>query len=251
MSMHVAAYRSNADLGGAAVALNAVVDQAINTEDTFLRVPTALPALIGEAFYTGVTTAFTGATVQSPSLRQLANQAISLAGLISDDSKNFRIQWHPGNPRALRPGEGVEFVADVDSAAAIELHGVVWLADGAVSPVSGNIFTTRATATITAVQTGWTAGVLTFDERLPIANYDVVGMSVLATDGTLGRLIFPGLPWRPGVVVNEDETTDDNMMFRMGRAGVFGTFDLNQPPQLEVFGGADTAQVVYLDLIQR
>lgn len=251
MTMHIAAFRISADQAGALAALNAVIDQAINTEDTFLRVPSGVPQLLGEAFYTGAVTAFGGASVQAPSLRQLANQAVSLRGLISDDSKGFRVQWHGSNPRALNPGEGLEFYSNTDAAAAVELQGLVWLGDGAVAPVNGNIFTTRATAAITAVNTGWTSGVLTFDERLPIGTYDVVGMSCLATDGTAARLLFPGLAYRPGVVINDTEAADDNLAFRVGRAGVFGSFDLNQPPQLEVFGGAATAQTVYLDMIRR
>lgn len=251
MTMHIAAYRSLVDQAGAATALTALTDQAVATDGTFVRVPTALKNLVAEAFFTGVTTAFTFARVESPLLRQLVNQSLSVRGFIADDSKIQNVQWHGDLPRGLDANEGLEFVTNTDAAAAIELHGLVWLADGPVQPAKGNIFTTRATAAITAVNTGWTAGLLTFTERLPYANYDVVGLRVLAADGTAARLVFPGLPFRPGVPVEQAETILEPSWFRYGKAGVFGTFDLNQPPTLEVFGGAAVAQVVYLDLIKR
>lgn len=251
MTMHLAAYRSNADQAGAAASLLAVVDQAVATDNTFVRVPTALKNLIAEAFFTGTTTAFTFARVESPLLRQLVNQSIGVRGLIADDAKIMNVQYHGDLPRGLDANEGLEFVTNTDSAAAIELHGLVWLADGPVQPAKGNIFTTRATAAITAVNTGWTAGPLTFAERLPYGNYDVVGMRALAADGTAARLVFPGLPFRPGVPVDQSEAIQDPAWFRYGKAGVFGSFDLNQPPTLEVFGGAAVAQIIYLDLIKR
>jgi hypothetical protein len=251
MTLHIAAFRSNADQAGAAANLAAVTDQAVATEGNFVRVPSALQQLVGEAFFTGTTTAFTSAQVQSPTLRQLVNQNLGVRGLIADDSKIMKVQWHPHIPRAMAANEGIEFVTNTDAAGAIELHGLVWLADGAIAPVNGNMFTTRATAAITAVNTGWTNGLLTFTERLPYGNYDVVGMRALAADGTAARLVFPGLPFRPGVPVDQAESIDEPSWFRYGRAGVLGTFDLNQPPTLEVFGGAATAQVIYLDLIKR
>lgn len=251
MTIHLAAYRSSADQAGAAASLNAVVDQAINTDTTFIRVAPAISNLIGEAFLTGAITAFTSALVQSPSLRQLANQAVSRRGLITDTSKELITQWHGASPRALVAGEGLEFVTNTDAAGAVELQGYVWLADGAVKPVQGNIFTTRATATVQSANGSWTAGALTFQERLPFGTYDVVGLSVLATDCAAARLIFPGLPFRPGVLISDDETGNSLWMWRFGNAGVMGTFDLNQPPQLEVTGGTAAAQVVYLDLIKR
>lgn len=251
MTMHIAAYRSLVDQAGAAGALTAVVDQAMATEGTFVRVPSALKNLVGEALFTGATTAFTFARIESPLLRQLVNQSLGVRGLVADDAKIQNVQWHGMLPRGLDANEGLEFVTNTDAAAAIELHGLVWLADGPVQQATGNIFTTRATAAVAAVNTGWTAGPLTFAERLPYANYDVVGMRALGADGTAARLVFPGLPFRPGVPMDQSESILDPLLFRYGRAGMFGTFDLNQPPTLEVFGGASVAQVIYLDLIKR
>lgn len=251
MTMHIAAWRSLVDQAGAAGSLNAVVDQAVATDGTFVRVPTALKNLVAEAFFTGVTTAFTFARVESPLLRQLVNQSLGVRGLITDDDKIMRVQWHGMLPRGLDANEGLEFISNTDAAAAIELHGLAWLADGPVQQATGNIFTTRATAAIVSTNVGWTAGPLTFAERLPYANYDVVGMRALAADGTAARLVFPGLPFRPGVPIDQSEAIVDPAWFRYGKAGVFGTFDLNQPPTLEVFGGASVAQVIYLDLIKR
>lgn len=251
MTMHLAAYRSNVDQAGAAGNIAAITDQAVATENNFVRVPTALKNLLGEAFFTGTTTAFTFARVESPLLRQLINQSLGVRGLIVDDSKTMNVQWHGMSPRALDANEGLEFTSNTDSAAAIELHGLVWLGDGAVQPAKGNIFTTRATAAITAVNTGWTSGLLTFVERLPYGAYDVVGMRALAADGTAARLIFPGLPFRPGVPLEQAENIQEPEWFRYGNAGVFGSFDLNQPPTLEVFGGASVAQTIYLDMIKR
>lgn len=251
MTMHLAAFRSNADQAAAAANLAAVADQSVATDGNFIRVPSALVNLVGEAYFSGTLTAFTSAQVQSPTLRQLVNQNIATRGATTDNAKIENVQWHGSLPRPMVSAEGIEFVTNTDSGAAVEHHGLIWLADGAIQPVNGPIFTTRATAAITAVNTGWTNGVLTFTERLPYGNYDVVGMRCLAADGTAARLVFPGLPFRPGVPVDQDELALDPLWFRYGRAGVFGTFDLNSPPTLDVFGGAATAQVLYLDLIKR
>jgi hypothetical protein len=251
MTLHIAAYRSNVDQGGASSSLAAVVDAAVAVDAVGVRVPSALKNLVGAAFFTGTTTAFTFARVESPSLRQLINQSLSTRGLITDDSKIQNVSWFPDIPRVLEPNEALEFVSNTDAAGAIELHGLVWLADGPLQLAKGNIITTRATSAITAVNTGWTSGALTFAERLPYGNYDVVGIRCLGADGTAGRLIFPGLPYRPGVPMEQAENILEPGWFRYGKCGTLGTFDLNQPPTVEVFGGASTAQVWYLDLIKR
>ncbi len=76
-------------------------------------------------------------------------------------------------------------------------------------------------------------------------------MRVESSDGIFARLIFIDSARRPGVIVTPDNQVEAGRDFRYGRAGVFGQFDLNQPPSLEVLGGVATSQVVYLDLIRQ
>jgi hypothetical protein len=245
---HLAAYFLNADLNGADTALNAVLDQSLNTEDTFVRVPAALPNLVGEGIYAAPATK-TRAFIRAPSLRVLANQDVSVFGTQPTIALG-RYQTHPRNARPLAAQEGVEFVANTDDAAALDHVGFIWLADGSLQPTQGNIFTTRATATIVGTAGTWTLGDLNFDERLPIARYQVVGMAPHGDAGGLARLVFPGMPWRPGAPMFSLITDTTQERFRYGNWGVWGEFDLNQPPQLEIIGSGMTTQAIYLDLIQ-
>jgi len=133
-------------------------------------------------------------------------------------------------------------------AAAQSYHGV-WLADGPLQPVTGNIRTLRATAAVTVVVTGWTNGALTFPVSLKAGRYQVVGMSVRSVSAVFARLVFSGGGWRPGCPVCQDEVSRDHPLFRNGMAGVWGEFDSASPPTIDLLGVTSTVQEVFLDLI--
>lgn len=254
MTIQTVAWFENGDFGGVDTNLAAVADESVSTEDDFIRVPTGVSNLIGEMAILDADT-INDARIEAPSLRQLANQDIAPVFLQQDIGAHPWYQFHPSVARALAVGESLEAIVNTDQAATPTESGdhwvIAWLADGPQAPATGNIFTVRTTASITQQNGAWVSGNLEFTQRLPIANYQVVGMRVESSDGIVGRLVFIGGAFRPGVPVVPANNESDAMEFRYGRAGVFGTFDLNQPPSLEILGGVATSQVVFLDLIRQ
>jgi hypothetical protein len=246
----VAAYFQNGDFANADTLLNAVADQHLAVSGKDIRVPPVMKNLIG-AWVGTVAATRTSAQIQSPSLRPLANQEVSLmfgaANGMSDDDVVF---WQKA-PRELAEDESVNFQVNTDDAAAQDHMALMWLSDGPLQPVNGKIITIRATAAITQVNGVWTAGALTFTQKLPVTDYQIVGMRAIAASGQGARLILPGSPWRPGCIVSNANSVSEFGLFRYGNMGVWGEFNINQPPQLEMFGGTATAQTVFLDLIRK
>lgn len=244
------AFFQNADFGGADTYLDAVPDQTVFTQGKLLRIPPGRAQLLAAAWGTAAATR-NYARLETPSIRTQNNQYIATlaasAGLLADGT----LQYHPDSPRELAVGEQAQFLVNTDDAAAQDHVAVLWLGDGPTQPVKGKIFTVRATAAITQAAGVWRQGVLTFQEQLPYGDYDVVGMFVVAATGSVGRLIFPQSEFRPGTWSTTSSNTNGIQYFRLGAMGVWGTFNTNQPPQLEMLGGTATAQTVYLDLIRR
>lgn len=245
----VAAYYQNGDFNGADTYLNAVTDQHLTVQGKDIRTIDGINNLIAEAMATAAATR-SYARVETPSIRTLANQDIyNLNGAVSNVNDTL-IQRHEDFPRKLDNDESINFLVNTDDAAVQDHYGLIWLSDGPLQPVTGNMFTVRATAAITQTVSGWTLGALTFSQKLPVDNYKVVGMHVFAASGLAARLVFPGGKWRPGTFVGNNTAAPGFAALRYGLWGVWGVFNTNQPPQLEVLGGAATAQTVYLDLIR-
>lgn len=245
----LAAYFQDVDAGGADVLLDAVSDQSMFSEGKVLRVPPNRAMLAAEALYTVAATR-NYAKVVTPSIRTLSNQFLPVIANTAVPDGDIAVNYHPMSPRELRVAEQMQFLVNTDDAAAQDHYGLVWLADGPLQPVTGQIFTSRLTATIQQVAGEWQAESMVFDEQLPVTDYQVVGMRTEVTDGVAARLIFSNSEFRPGAPVSG--STDDFTLnrFRYGALGVWGAFDINQPPRLEVLGGVGTDQTVYLDLIR-
>jgi len=153
------------------------------------------------------------------------------------------------NPIQLSRLEALQCQVLTDPGAAAQHYVGVWLADGALEPVRGEIRTVRATSAVAVVVTGWTNGALTFPVSLKSGRYQVVGMSARSVSAVFARLVFPGMGWRPGSPVLQDEVQRDYPLFRNGNAGVWGEFDSASPPTIDFLGVTSTAQEVFLDLI--
>lgn len=244
------AFFQNGDFAAADTNLNAVADATTFTEGKVLRVPPGRAMLLAEGLAAAVAT-FNSARVETPSIRPLANQELSVARLAATFDGMQRIQRHQRSPRELQVAEQMTFQVNTDDAVAQDHYGVVWLGDGPMQPVDGRIFTTRVTAAVAQVSGVWVSGPITFIEALPVTDYQVVGARVVSTSGVIGRLIFSDSQFRPGVPVesaaSNQEPADE---IRMGKWGVWGQFNINQPPQLEMLGGTAVAQIMYLDLIR-
>lgn len=148
----------------------------------------------------------------------------------------------------------IAFELTNDGAGGVRTVGGIWLSTPShnfnVPP--GDVYTIRATATITGVLANWTAGNMTFDQTLPAGNYAVIGLDVIGATTEFARLNFMGGGYRPGVVVRPAIVNYMWDNFRFGNVGVFGVFANTAQPQLEVFQttAAATPYTVFMEVIK-
>ena len=128
---------------------------------------------------------------------------------------------------------------------------LLWLAEGPVAPVHGDIHAVRATTGHTTAGDIWENVALTFDQTLPVGRYQVVGMRAIGTALLAARLVFIGYGWRPGVPACAVLGDGEVHAFRKGKFGAFGEFEFDQPPTIDLLGtGVTSTEEIYLDLIQ-
>lgn len=146
-------------------------------------------------------------------------------------------------PRVSRAGADAQPVAVL-----------TWIGPAFVPAPPGRTFTLWGQVTMTLTAGTWVLGNPVWDQQLPVGNYNVVGMVVIANDAFAGRLVFPGgAQFRPGVVATPAYgNIQAENPFRMGEFGLFGTFSFNAMPQIEVLGVAAGAEAVtvMLDLVK-
>jgi len=111
----------------------------------------------------------------------------------------------------------------------------VFLAEGPLSPVKGEIWTVYATDTdIAAVQKSWVNGEMSWTPDLPVGRYQIVGARCYLQGGGLFRFNFIGGVERPGGICVHEQHLQEDPIFRAGNLGVWGEFDSVNPPSLEV-----------------
>ena len=190
----------------------------------------------------------TQAQIQSPSLRRLIQEDIPayIATEVCTGAVDVIVDKRD-NPLALERSEKLN---------AYTIHTTdgrifVWLADGPITPISGEIRTVKCTSAHVTVADLWNNVALTFTQTLPAGRYAVVGMHVHGTALLAARLVFVGYSWRPGVPSGAIAANPGIPMFRNGQFGSFGEFEFDQPPTVDLLGtGATTTEEIYLDLIQ-
>lgn len=246
---HLGAFYQNVDPGASLKQINAVPDQAVFTSGVDMRVPTGMANLLAEAALSAATAPLYG-QVQSPTLRDLANQDIDPVADAIVWSEVGTMQYHGQSPRDLTEAESLNLAIYATGGAAAHNYGLVWIGDGAFKPTTGKIFSVRATASATLAAGSWVNAALTFNSTLPSGTYQVVGLRAQGANLIAARLVFVGGRFRPGVPADPALDTNYAPEFRMGRSGVFGEFDVNQPPTVDCLGETDTAQVFVLDLIK-
>ena len=247
--LHLTGWFQDVDQGAAAADINAIPDETLFTSGDIIRVPPEVSNLVGITGLTAATT-FTSAQLQSPSLRTLANKDVIPFGRAATFTAPPPINWFGNNPLKLMGDESLAFQTNTDHGSAIEIYGFAWLSDGAIAPISGEIFTVRCTAAITLADGTWTNGNLTFTQDLPFGDYAVVGMRAESANIIAARLVFPGGRWRPGVPGGNASGDNDFLPLRAGNSGVLGTFNSNSPPSVDAIGVTDSAETIFLDLIK-
>ena len=250
MAFTLGAYSELPTAGATYDAITAVSDPHLTVSGEDIIVPPELPNLVGVY---GVGANLTALRVVSPTIRAVCPIDIAPVDKSATPSDVARFADYRENPIALTGEEALNVQASNDAAAGSETRvtAIVFLADGPITPVRGKIFTVKCTSSTTLTEYQWTNGSLTFSQDLPAGRYQVVGMRAESSGLIAARLVFPGYPWRPGVIGRTSASQPDILQFRYGNFGIFGEFDHNRPPTVDFLSSsADTSEVVYLDLIK-
>lgn len=243
------AWSESLDPAGAFVNLAAVPDQHIKTSGDYITVG-ELNQLI--AAYAANGTVPAEARLVSPSLRRTNPYYIApVEGAIAPSADPL-MMYHPESPVPLDTNESLEAQTNCNPAVAEQLLIAAWLADGAPSPVSGQIFTVNCEITLALVVNSWEFSEVTFPDSLPVGQYQVVGARAVIANGIIFRFVPVGAAHRPGGISASAVNGKDPFLQRYGRLGEWFTFDQVQPPAVEVIGSAATGSAtyqMYVDLI--
>ena len=226
----------------------ALVDPHVRVVGDDIVVPSALP-YVGGVYAIGAD--LTRAQLVSPSIRRRYPFEVTPIEIAAEPADPVKMLGFFQSPIGLDADEALNFQAAENNAAAGRSTGLVWLCDGATSPISGEeMFAIRSTNTSTLVAYAWTNGALTFADSLPAGTYAVVGMRASSAGLIAARLVFSQFPWRPGVIASDTLGELGAPVFRMGGLGVWATFEHNTPPTVDFLSlSADTSQTVDLDLV--
>ena len=157
------------------------------------------------------------------------------------------------NPIELTETETLNAEVAENGAGAEQAVVLAWFGEAATpEAVPGEIFTVRATGTATLVAQAWSAATLTLQDNLLAGRYAVVGARFEAAGCIAGRFAPVDVGnYRPGCIGYDSVNDADIPVFRNGGLGTWFEFEHDTLPVAEFLSAsADTAEVVYLDLVQ-
>lgn len=244
------AYANAKDCLGVFTSIPAVQDQHVKTADQYITVP-ALNNIVGSYALMGAAGA--EARLVSPSLRRLNPLYINPAELVSVPSADPLMMYHPQNPIPLDVNEQLEAQINATNADTAQKMVLVWLSDGMISSVTGEVFTVNAHLNVELIVDTWQFSEITFPDSLPVADYSVVGARLVGTDLAAFRFVPVGEAHRPGGVGAVAINSKDPWSQRFGRMGEWFKFNTVQPPGIECLGGAAEVAAdieLYIDMIK-
>jgi len=247
MPFHVLGWELSAS-NAALTDLVPIVDGIAQVSGNTFFVPKGMDYIVCATALINSPTATLRAQIITPSLRAVFPVDISPInnGLVFGSLP--RIVPYFFNPLPIVDQEPLE--VQTQNGAAVMNRIFLTIADAALKPTTGKIYTVRFTTSITLVTATWANGALTFGTTLPAGNYQVVGARVWSANGVYARFFFKGSFFRPGVPMINAEDNNEWSWHRMGNVGVFDQFNNVTPPSLDAMGVTDTAQQGYLDLIK-
>lgn len=252
--MHLAAFYQSVDPAGVFVQLAAPDDSQLTVKTPKVQVP-ALNNIIMIA--AGLETAVAPQLrLVAPSLLLLSRHQVApvngaVAAAVQPMSPH-RLQDLRKDPIVLVPGE--QLTAEINSnPAAVQIQwALVLFADKAPEPITGKIFTSRATVANALVAGTWSANTLTFDDQLPRGKYAIVGFRCESTTVIASRINVPQQAFRPGCLGSLLSTDLAHPMFRSGELGSWGEFEDIDNLNVETLATAADAAAVqeyFVDLI--
>jgi len=231
--------------------LAAVTDPTVHVSGDYVYVPAGMNKIIWGAGRGNDMVYF---AINSPSLRALFRSGMgpvdNLTAAQHDRTPNAN--YIGNNPITLVEREGVEALYEKLTGGTDIMSAAIALAAGPVIPATGEVHSIDFSSTITSVTGAWVSGAITFDQTLPAGRYAVVGGLLWGLYIVFFRLVFPGAAWRPGGIGTHDDQTTVPWWQRNGGLGVWGEFDHDVPPSLELLADSATSNAVggCLDLIK-
>jgi len=226
------------------LALTAVPDPHVTVSGNDITVP-SLNQIVAALMFGN---APTQGQIQAPSLRRFIQEDIPafIATEVCTGAVDVIVDKRK-NPLILERSEKL----NVFSIHTLDGWCLIWLSDGPIEPVEGEVRTIKCTTGHTSAGDAWENVALTLTQTLPAGRYAVVGMHAHGTALLAARLVFVGGTWRPGVPANAIAGDPGLPMFRNGEMGLFGEFEFDQPPSVDLIGtGVTSTEEIYLDLIQ-
>jgi len=250
---HLIAHGEDIDFAAVEQAITAVPDQTVFSVGDDIRVPEFDQVV---ALAAGLALSAVGlAYITSPSLRSKGHMHVcpQNGGADADvepDADECVTDLRL-TPCQLKQGEALNAVMNGDTTAAAYQWMLTWLSNGPITQVTGKVQTIRLASATAMVARTWTTAPLVPQVDIEAGTYEIIGMRVHAASCIAGRLILRTTNWRPGVIGCDDDQDLPRSIFRHGRFGSFGTFDHDDPPQLEgLCDLADAAQIVHLDVVK-
>lgn len=245
-------FNENAETAAVYNNIAGIADQVVHVEGDIVYVPEKFNKIL---MVCAVGLDCGKAKLESPSIRKMGVLDINPHGnydLIT--MGHFPCaRWTPQSPISLVTGEGLEGKTYVGTDIThFQAIGVL-LGDAPATPVTGEIWTVRATcASTTPEESKWVNVEMTFDETLPVGRYQVVGCEVWMQSGLLFRLVPIGAMNRPGGLIccgNQQRAPDQQ---RWGYLGVWCEFHSSTPPSIDIVASNEVASTisVHLDLIK-
>lgn len=246
MPMHLAAWNDNTHRA-ALTAIAALTDPVLRVQGNDIIVPT-IPRL---GLIYGLGANLTQLQLTSPSIRRM--WPLDCEPIDQNAAASVPTPWLQlyEEPLQLAAGEALDALVVDNAAGANQKVVLVQFIDGPAQPVRGDIFTMKCTGTTTLTAFAWTNVPLTLSQQLPVGTYQLVGMRAESTGVIAARAVFIGGGWRPGCIGFTTVSKAQWDPHRLGRTGVWGTFDNLTPPSIDFLSAsADTAETVWLDCIK-
>lgn len=244
---HLAAFSESQD-SATLTNVAALADQTLQIAGDDMIVPDDLPFLLG---YYGLGPNLTRAQLVSPSLRSTWAEEISPQDVAAIPGSPYAWTYLGDAAIPLVPDEALNAQAAEDNAAAARATIGIWLCDQPPQPIIGmEIRSVRVTGAFTATANTWTNGSLVFADTLPSGRYALVGARLVSTNLQLFRFVFKGGMYRPGAIGQGGVSRIEDPLFRKGKLGIWGEFQHNTPPSVDVLcNGADASFSGILDLV--
>jgi hypothetical protein len=260
VAFHTVVYTSSITGSGATtfVQLNFKADVIVPTQNLGLQVPKQLNRF---GFTAGVGVSLCNYRAQTPAFLPFPWPTFAPVNRGAAFESPPRQTDLFKNPLPMNPTDELDiFVCQNLGAAEVE-YVFVTLTDGMVVPAPmGRFFTVHAVGSTTLTAGAFTSCALTFDQAIPAGLYACIGARCFSATA-LGFRLAPAMEplWRPGGTAvrayDQMDPPGQRGYIYDGQViapwGVWMTFFQNVPPQVDVFAtGADTAEEVWLDLIQ-